>query len=162
MAVLASVIHAIANGEEIGWRGYALPHLQARHSALRASLILGVIWAAFHIPILFTSGAVGGSQSFATALPFLVGILAMSVVVTWIFNNTRGSVLPIILLHGAMNTWPDLFAPIGGSPALAWVGTALMVLLATAVVLVFGPARLSRKPASELPISPDTATLART
>jgi hypothetical protein len=61
-------------------------------------------------------------------------------------------VLPIILLHGAYNTWPDLFAMTGGSPALAWVGAAISVLLAAIVVLVYGPVRLSPTPAPVLPI----------
>jgi uncharacterized protein len=74
----------------------------------------------------------------------------MSVIITWIFNATRGSMLPIILLHGAYNTWPDLFAMTSGNPALGWVGTALSVLLAAIVVLLFGTAHLARTPATEL------------
>ena len=162
MMVVGSVIHAIANGEEIGWRGYALPRLQERHSALHASLILGAIWWAFHIPIMFAPGSVAGSQSFDNALPFLVEVMAISVVVTWIFNSTRGSLLPIILLHGAMNEWPRLFAATGGSPAEAWIQAGLVVLLAAAVVLVYGPARLSRKLAAELQVQRDTSTMGLT
>jgi membrane protease YdiL (CAAX protease family) len=146
MGVASSIVHAIANGEELGWRGYALPCLLARYNALSASLILGLIWFAFHLPIMFTVGGVGGSQTLENALPFLVGVLAMSVIITWIFNATRGSVLPIILLHGAYNTWPDLFAMTNGNPALGWVGTAISVLLAAIVVLLFGPAHLVRTP----------------
>jgi uncharacterized protein len=142
-----SIFHAVANGEELGWRGYALPHLLARHSALRASLILGTIWFAFHIPIMFTVGGVGGSQTLDAALPFLVSTLALSVVMTWFFSNTRGSVLPIILLHGALNTWPGLFAASGGHPALALVSLVPTVLLAALVVLRYGPAHFARTPA---------------
>jgi membrane protease YdiL (CAAX protease family) len=152
MGLVGSILRGIVNGEELGWRGYALPRLQERYPALRASLILGVIWFAFHVPIMFIPGSIAGSQTFDDALPFLVGVLAMSVIITWIFNPTRGSVLPVILLHGAYNTWPDLFAMTGGSPALAWVGAAISALLAAIVVLVYGPVRLAPTPAPVLPI----------
>jgi uncharacterized protein len=155
MGLVGSIVHAVANGEELGWRGYALVHLQERHNALTASLILGLIWFVFHIPIMLTVGGVGGSQTLDNALPFLVGVLALSVIITWIFNTTRGSVLPIILLHGAYNTWPDLFTMTSGNPALAWVGTAISVLLAAIVVLLFEPAHLTRAPATELPMEWD-------
>jgi membrane protease YdiL (CAAX protease family) len=150
MSLLASIIRSIVNGEELGWRGYALPRLQERYNALTASLILGVLWFAFHVPIMFIPGSVAGSQTLDTALPFLIGVLAMSVFITWIFNSTSGSMLPIMLLHGAYNTWPELFMVIGGNPALGWLSPAISVLLAAIIVLVFGPARLSRKPATKL------------
>jgi uncharacterized protein len=152
MGLVGSIVRGVVNGEELGWRGYALPRLQERYTALTASLILGVIWFAFHLPIIFTDGGVGGSQTLDNALPFLVGVLAMSVIITWIFNATHGSMLPIILLHGAYNTWPDLFAMTSGNPALGWLWPAISVLLATIVVLRFGPARLSPTPATELPM----------
>jgi membrane protease YdiL (CAAX protease family) len=158
MGLVGSILRGIVNGEELGWRGYALPHLQERYPALRASLILGVIWFVFHVPIMFVPGSIAGSQTVDNALPFLVGVLAMSVIMTWMFNATRGSLLPIILLHGAYNTWPDLFAMTGGNPALAWVGAAISVLLAAIVVLVYGPARLSPKPAPVLPIERNNIT----
>jgi membrane protease YdiL (CAAX protease family) len=75
----------------------------------------------------------------------------MSVVVTAIFNATGGSLLPIILLHGAMNTWPDRFAPAGSSTGMTSIGIAPMVLLAIVVALVCGPAYFPRKPGAVLP-----------
>jgi membrane protease YdiL (CAAX protease family) len=147
MGVVSSIVMAIVNGEEIGWRGYALPRLQERYSALTASLILVVPWFAFHVPIMFIPGSVAGGQTLDTALPFLIGMIPMSVIITWIFNSTRGSLLPVILLHGAYNTWPGLLATTGGNPALAWVMPALTTVLAVIVVLVYGPTHLARKPA---------------
>jgi CAAX protease family protein len=135
MGVVGSLIHALANGEELGWRGYALPRLLTRYNALSASLILGVIWFVFHLPIMFTASGVGGSQTLENALPFLVSTLALSVVITWMFNATRGCVLPIVLLHGALNTWPGVFVAEGRDPALVWVGIVPLVLLAVMVVL---------------------------
>ena len=159
MSLLASVVRGIVNGEEIGWRGYALPRLQERYNALTASLILGVIWFAFHVPIMLLPCSICGSQTLDKALPFLISVLAMSVVITWIFNSTRGSLLPIIVLHGAYNTWPDLFAMTGGAAALGWLGLALSVLPAIAIVVVFGPARLARKPVVELPAQEESTRL---
>jgi uncharacterized protein len=135
MGVVGSIVHALANGEELGWRGYALPRLLARYNALSASLILGAIWFVFHLPIMFTASGVGGSQTLEDALPFLVSTLALSVVITWMFNTTRGSVLPIILLHGALNTWPGVFVVNSGHSALAWVAIVPLVLLAAIIVL---------------------------
>jgi uncharacterized protein len=155
LGLVGSIVRGIINGEELGWRGYALPRLQERYTALTASLILGVIWFAFHIPIMFVPGSIGGSQTLDHALPFLVGVLAMSIIITWIFNTTQGSVLPIILLHGAYNTWPDLFMITSGNPALAWLWPAISVLLAAIVVLVFGPTHLSQTPAKKLPMERD-------
>ena len=144
MGLAGSVVHGIANGEEIGWRGYALPKLLRRRSALTASLILGAIWAVFHAPIMFMTSSVAGGQSFDTALPFFVGTLALSVLITWIYHGTGGSVLIIILLHGAFNTWPGLIGDGGGGSAFA-----LQVIAAILVVMVYGPARLASKRAAE-------------
>jgi membrane protease YdiL (CAAX protease family) len=141
--IVGSVIHAIANGEELGWRGYALPLLQRRYTALTASLLLGLIWWAFHMPIMFTVGGIGGSQSLSDALPFLCRTLLLSVIMTWVFNTTRGGMLPIILLHGALNTWPDLIATQGGELARAWVENLPLLLVAAILLLRFGAARLS-------------------
>jgi membrane protease YdiL (CAAX protease family) len=140
--VAGSLVRGVANGEEIGWRGYALPKLLQRHSALRASLMLGASWAAFHVPIMFMTSSVAGGQSFDTALPFFVGTLALSVLITWIYRSTGGSVLIIILLHGAFNAWPALIGD-GGSVAFA-----LQVLAALVIVVLYGPTRLARRQAT--------------
>ena len=70
-----------ALGEEIGWRGYALPRLQSGRSALSASLILGVIWAFYHLPLFFTGQAF---RSPSLLVPFVVSGLALSVILTWV------------------------------------------------------------------------------
>ena len=89
-----------ALGEEIGWRGYALPRLQSGRSALSASLILGVIWAFYHLPLFFTGQAF---RSPSLLVPFVVSGLALSVILTWIYNSTGGSLLLVVLLHAAAN-----------------------------------------------------------
>jgi membrane protease YdiL (CAAX protease family) len=104
---LLLVVQGIFNGEEPGWRGFALPRLQGRYNALVASLILGVIWTLFHAPIFFSHGpSVFGGQSGESPVGFLVFTVALSVLFTWVFNNAGGSVLLTWLFHSAMNTWP--------------------------------------------------------
>ena len=80
--------------EELGWRGYALPHLQAGRSVLSASLILGVLWVAWHLP-MFITGLIHWPDALA--------VLGMSVVFSWLFNHTKGSVLIAFLFHAAID-----------------------------------------------------------
>lgn len=133
------LVHGIANGEELGWRGFALPQLMRRRRPLVASLTLGAIWFVFHVPIMFVPNSIAGGQSFATALPFCVGVLATSVLMTWLYRSTGGSVLLPWLFHGAVNIWPGLVGGAGGEVQLAWIQTALLVLVAAAVVVRYGP-----------------------
>jgi membrane protease YdiL (CAAX protease family) len=141
------LVHGLINGEELGWRGYALPRLQAQRSALAASLILGAIWALFHLPLFFTQG---NAFTSTPPLSFLLSTMAMSVLFTWIFNNTRGSVLLASLLHAAANTWPEIFHPDrAGSALYAWLGCGVICLVALIVVVVYGPARLTRMQAAD-------------
>lgn len=142
----------LANGEEIGWRGFALPRLLVRFNALVSSLILGVLWTLFHLPIFFMQGAnLAGSQQDMPLLGFLASTIAATVLSTWIFTNTRGSLLLAYLFHASVNTWTVLLAAPTSGP-LFWVQTGLLVLAAVVVVAVFGPAHLSRKPVDALPV----------
>jgi len=93
-------------GEEIGWRGFALPKLLEGHSALVSSLILGALWAVWHFPYALTKG------TFLSEVPlywFFINLLALSIIYTWIFNNTNGSLLLVLLFHAAGNTTSNLF-----------------------------------------------------
>lgn len=132
--LVGSLVHGIANGEELGWRGYALPQFMRRQRALNASLAIGTIWFVFHVPIMFVPNSIAGGQSFETALPFFIGVLAASVLMTWLYRGTGGSVLLPWLFHGAVNAWPGLLGGAGGEVRLAWIQTALLVLAAAVVV----------------------------
>jgi uncharacterized protein len=138
-----SIFPGSAVGEEIGWRGFALPRLQARDSALRAALVIGVVWGCWHLPLWLT-----GTESHPLRLfvPFVVSVVAMSVLCTWMYNSTGGSLLIVVLLHAAANLpLTLLITPLGGDmtqPFLIFVG--LMVLAAATVVGLTGPAHLSR------------------
>lgn len=92
--------------EEFGWRGLALPLLQRRFAPLWAGLILGVIWAVWHIPALIFNGMPQSSWSIA---PFMLGIVAISVILTQLFNTSRGSLLIAVFYHFQMMNplWPD-------------------------------------------------------
>ena len=133
-----------ALGEEIGWRGYALPRLQSGRSALSASLILGVFWAFYHLPLFFTGQAF---RSPSLLVPFVVSGLALSVILTWVYNSTGGSLLLVVLLHATANLpLTLLLEPLGSRAVLPfWLFVGLMVVVAIVVVIVAGPAHLSRK-----------------
>ena len=139
---VALIVRGIFNGEEIGWRGFALPHLLHRWNALTASLLLGSVWALFHLPIFFVQGAsVLGSQSGMNPLVFLIEVMAGAILMTWLFNNTRSSLLIAYLYHAAVNTWTsEVFSlqAIDSAP--------VTVLLAVIIVVSYGPAHLTRKP----------------
>jgi uncharacterized protein len=133
----------LTNGEEIGWRGYALPKLQDRHGALVASVIIGVVWAFWHVPKFLTEGS---AQDYSFWL-YVVDTIAKAILFTWIYNSTGSSLLSVTLFHASLNAsavfLPILPAAVGDvRPTLISVG--LHCVLATAVVLATGPARLSR------------------
>lgn len=92
--------------EEFGWRGFALPLLQRRFAPFWAGLILGVIWMIWHIPAFLIGGTPQSAWSFA---PYFVGGVAASLIMTVLFNASRGSLLIAVLFHFQMNNpiWPD-------------------------------------------------------
>src|SRR5438067_1847088 len=139
------VLRMLLSSEQLAWSGFALPRLQARHSALVASLVLGVIWATWHLPLFF----VPGSQADAGFGIFLLGTVCTRVILTWVFNNTGGSVLLCGLLHQRINVWTDVLGPSAAAlPADQvvnhWLGLGLNVFIAVLLIVVFGAGRLSR------------------
>ena len=139
---LLFVIVGIVNGEELAWRGFALPRLQAKYNALTSSLILGVIWTMFHLPLFFT--VTGSSQADWSFTSFLISTIAMTVLYTWLYNNTRGSVLMAYLLHAAANTWSQVFAIDHANQLVNWILTGVIVLVAVLVLAQAGAQNLSR------------------
>ena len=114
-------------GEELGWRGYALPRLLKQFSAFVASLILGAIWGVWHLPSFFVSGLPQSSTSLAV---FLFGALCTSILVMWIFQHTGGSVLSTVSLHYMVNfSFAFLGAPFPAFTLVMLVPTILVVLL---------------------------------
>ena len=142
IAVMFIVI-SLVNGEELAWRGFALPRLQAKYNALTSSLILGVIWGLFHLPLFFT--LTGSSQAGASFVGFLISTISLTVIFTWMYNHTRGSVLLAYLLHGAINTWTRIFAiDHNANPLVSGSMTGLTLLVAVVLVVTLGAENLSR------------------
>ena len=149
MLPLFLVILALTDGlgEELAWRGFALPRLLSRHIALGASLILGVLWGLWHLPLVWTEGATLYQQSVGL---FLSDITAKSVLFTWVFLHTRGSVLLAMLLHASTNLF--VVSPIltsTGDLTLLLLAAVAKWLLVVVVIVVAGP-RLVRGPRPEV------------
>jgi membrane protease YdiL (CAAX protease family) len=89
--------------EEIGWRGFALPRLQRLHGPLVGSLVLGILWALWHLPLFLVASWDTPHGSVLDVVLFVVLAVALSVVFAWVFNNTKGSVLLVILAHESVN-----------------------------------------------------------
>jgi CAAX protease family protein len=140
--VATYIIVGLVNGEELAWRGFALPRLQTKYNALISSLILGVIWALFHLPLFFT--VTGSSQAEMSFVSFLISTVSITVLYTWMYNNTRGSVLMAYLFHAAANTWTQVFSIDHTNHLINWILTGLLVLAAVIVVLVTGNVNLSK------------------
>ncbi|WP_423999137.1 CPBP family intramembrane glutamic endopeptidase [Haloarcula salina] len=150
--------------EELGWRGFMVPVLQERYSALVTSLLVGVAWAGWHLPLFLNANTTHGSWPVSQQLIWGVTILAGSVLWTWMYNNT-GSVLAVAVFHAGMNSIgvyhpADRAALVpGGIPDpwlnfLAEVSSAVVLVgFAVAVVLAFGADRLSKHEV------PDTSVL---
>jgi len=126
--------------EEVGWRGFALPRLQRRLDAIWAALILGILWALWHLPELI-SEPTGQRPS----LQFILWALALSVIFSWLYNSTNGSLPIVIICHTAIDTAGRFMLPEfagDGYSLVWWFMVGLYVLVAVVVVLVAGPKRL--------------------
>lgn len=121
-------------GEEIGWRGYALPRLSARFGLAPASVMLGIMWASWHLPLFFAPASDTFGQSFPL---FLLQVTALSVAAAWLYWRTGGSLLLVMLLHAAVNNTKDIVpsAVAGATKAFA-LSTSLAAWLTVAVLWI--------------------------
>ena len=130
--------------EEIGWRGYALGRLQTRWNALTSSLIVGLVWALWHLPLFMM---VGTSQH-ELGIPFigfLAGVMANSIFYTWLYNNTKQSIWSAILLHWLYTYAAQVVSTgVTRSPLYNWLEYLPYVIMAVIVVLIWKPQTLSR------------------
>lgn len=127
---VASVLYGF--GEEPGWRGWLLPHLQAKRGAVRATLIVAVIWAVWHAPFFAYRFDFDGLP---TVIGFFVGLLAGAFWLTFVFNSTGGSVLTVAVWHMLWNAANLIAAP---SAAAVMVLNGLMIVLGYGVAIVWG------------------------
>ncbi len=112
MAGAIVVSTPVQAGEEIGWRGYALPRLASQVGLAPASIILGAIWACWHLPLFFIPGTNTSGASFPV---YLLGVTALSVAMVWLYWRTNASLFMMMLMHAAINNTRDIVA----SPASA-------------------------------------------
>lgn len=125
--------------EEYGWRGFALVRLQKRWNALTSSLILWAFWGPWHFQQWYMGGAYRNTVPF---LAFWYGILKQAILLTWLFNNTKISLLPVILFHALMNA--QVF-PTWGTNQSSMFFVLLWTIVTIVVVVVWGPRKLVRR-----------------
>ena len=145
--------------EEGGWRGFALPRLQRLHGPLVGSLILGILWACWHLP-LFWITVWGTPPTILNMVLFVPTVVFMTIVYTWVFNNTKGSVLIAILLHTSFDV---LVGPVGllfPAPVVTGYGGAVPLLVglgvAALLLVVFTRGRLGYQEYRQ-EVEPDSA-----
>ena len=131
--------------EEIGWRGYALDRFQSKYSALTSSLFLGVFWIVWHLPVFFLPGT---NQSLVPFWLFILTVIPLGVMMTWVYNNTNKSIFAAAFFHTIGNLAHELFRimPTEASPDLTGfvILTILYYLTAAVIVIVFGAKALSK------------------
>jgi membrane protease YdiL (CAAX protease family) len=148
MAGAIVVSTPVQAGEEIGWRGYALPRLANAFGLPVASIVLGVIWACWHLPFFF----IARSDTFGQCFPvYLLSVTAISVAMAWLYWRTNGSLLLTMILHAAVNNTKDI-VPSAGSAAsspftlnaslIAWLTAGLLWICALYFLVDMRHARL--------------------
>lgn len=144
--------------EEPGWRDFALPRMQTRYGPLPGTLLLGVLWAGWHLPLFVTTWSMNGPKPVEIAL-FVVAAVAMSIVITWVFNHTRESLPVAILIHASNNAvfevvWPEMFP--GREESLdTWLAMVIGYGVLAVILIVATRAKLGWKPASATSPKPE-------
>jgi len=138
-------------GEELGWRGFALPRLQSRRSALTSSLLIGVAWTFWHTPLFWAPAGttISGSPITVWAIgKYLVMLVGLSILYTWIYNSSRGSVALAVVFHATGNAvFPFLVFPQRSDEAGLFIEELSAVpvwVMALVLVWLVGAARLAR------------------
>lgn len=136
----AFMYYILAVGEEVGWRGFALPRLLKKRKAVLASLLLGFFWSVYHLVLFLPSG----SNGVAMLLPGTIILIAYSILITWIFKHTQGSLVPPVLFHGTQSLVVPIFYGGMTLESIFWLQAALYGTVAFIVLIFTGP-DLSRK-----------------
>jgi uncharacterized protein len=140
MFIVPFIVNGFIHGglsEEFGWRGYVLPRFQAKWNALVSSLVLGIIWGVWHLPLI--KAGVSFTNSVAELLLWQT---LVAVFFTWIFNNTNGSILAVVLFHAMANSASEIVWCCGPSP---WYFYGVYLLAGLLIVIIFGPRNLVRQ-----------------
>ena len=145
----------IQAGEEMGWRGYALPRLATRFGFASASLMLGLVWGVWHLPLFFVAGLGNYGQSFPV---FVLGSTMLSVAIAWLYAHTNGSLLLAMLMHSAANQTTGIVPTRMANPGNPFaLDTSLVTLLSAAIGLMTVGYFLARMPKVEAPGRVDRA-----
>jgi len=138
-------------GEEIGWRGYALPLMSKKFGLALASILLGIIWAIWHLPLFYIAAADTFNQSFPL---YLLQVTGLSVIMAWLFWKVNGNLLPLMIFHAAINNTKDIVPSawkasaspftLNASP-IGWISVVLIW-----VVAVYAIYAMIRKPTATI------------
>lgn len=146
LAIIPSILFAtlIPFIEELGWRGYVLDRLQARRTALVSTLILGVMWSVWHLPMFFIEGTYQAGLGVGTPAfwLFLLGVVPLSLPFTWIYNNTARSTLAVILFHAMVNFSGEIITL---SERADTISILLWYAAAAGITALYGAKTLTRK-----------------
>jgi membrane protease YdiL (CAAX protease family) len=131
---LAATFFGVGLGEEPGWRGFALPRMQSRYGSLGGTLLLGVLWSGWHLPDFLTASKGGGEgtvfgiflMNFAI---FTLAVIFLSILMTWIYNHTEGSIFIAILAHASVDA-PEVAGWVALFPAVSMLGLHVAILIA--------------------------------
>lgn len=141
--------------EETGWRGYLLPRLQTSLPAWVAGCAVGIIWAFWHVPLFWIPSMAlhpAETGSVVAMLRYALATIPTAILFTWLFNNTRGSLLLSLLFHASYNAsaifvltslWPQADLPL--VQQLSWVALGVSWLVMGVISLLYGPANLTRR-----------------
>jgi membrane protease YdiL (CAAX protease family) len=137
LSLLIYVFYHGPLGEEPGWRGFALPRLLRLHGPLVGSLILGPLWALWHLP-LFWVPAWDFPPTVLNIVMFVIASIPFTIIMTWVFNNTKGSVLIAILLHWTFDTSFVILNLLFAAPIVSDYGSTVPVLIGCGAVALLG------------------------
>lgn len=130
--------------EELGWRGYALDRLQTKWNALVSSILLGIVWALWHLPLFFMVGTSQHELHFSFP-SFMIGLVALSILFTWLHNNTARSIWTAVFFHWLYTYAGQVVASyVTRSPVYNLLEYLPYVLTALIVVIIWGPKTLQR------------------
>jgi len=160
--VVAGPVFLFAGGpvfEEIGWRGFALPRLQRLYGPLVGTLVLGALWGLWHLPLFLVPSWDTPHGSLLDIALFVIVAVSIAIVITWVFNNTKDSVLLAILAHGSINSAAVSMYALFPTPAVT-DGIANVVIgfgVAALLIVVLTRGRLGYRQEEDLgAVSPQT------
>ena len=146
-ATLASTLLGGQAGEEIGWRGYALPRLTTRFGLGAASVILGILWACWHLPLFYILSGDTVGQYFPL---YMLQVTALSVAMSWLYVRTGGSLLLVMLMHAAVNNTKDIVPSAEALATDPWALSHSLVAWLTASLLWLCAIYILRRMSSHL------------